>query len=196
MKELHSLCSKCLRKEIEVKRDCILHICFLFVSLLSIISSSSLLEACFSQWTGLHSRQKQIIPHTTKPYTYIHQGMQVTSAMTRDLKDSKAILPIRINVIEERCMQALSKTHSLNAQRNRRGTEDGEARESTLGLSNKGNASFSEQISILKCLSSFFQKTDFSILYLWGCKQHLDSSKASSDDDIDKNEVRSKESSQ
>lgn len=124
-----------------------------------------------------------------EPYTSIHQGMQVTSAMTKDLKDSKAIFPARINVIEARCVQALSKTHSLNAQRNTRGTEDGEARESTLGLSNEGNAGFSEQISIPKDLSSFFQKTDFSILYPWGGKQHLDSSKASSDDDNDKNET-------
>lgn len=56
--------------------------------------------------------------------------MQVTSAMTKNLKDSKAIFPHQDQRYRGKMCAGFKKTHSLNAERNIRGTEDGEGRES------------------------------------------------------------------
>lgn len=104
-----------LEKKKEVKRGLLLT--YLFgVFLFHRIQLPQTLLFLKSAWvSGL-----AYIPNRSRlhPVVHIHlfiKEVLLPSAMAGDLKDSKAIFPIRTNVLEARCMQALSKAHSLNA---------------------------------------------------------------------------------
>lgn len=113
MKEIHRLCSKCLKKEREVKRGLLLtHLFGVFY----FIALNYLRHFFFKSLLG----SVDYIPYRSRLHPIIRiclfiKGVLLTSAMTGDLKDSKAIFPIRINVAEAKYMQALRKAHSLNA---------------------------------------------------------------------------------